>query len=854
MSTDDPTPPPGTEGGDTLPVQPLGEVTAGGGPGRGEPGRWTPGALVAGRFRIERLLGQGGMGEVYLAVDTRLDRKLALKVLAPGLARDPQYLQRFHREARAASALSHPHVCVIHEIGEAEDGSPFMAMELIEGESLQARLRQGPLAIAEVIEIGIQVADALEAAHAKGIVHRDIKAANVLRSERGLVKVLDFGLAKRIAGAGDAAALDTSSMMSTQTGMLLGTPCYMSPEQALTRPVDHRSDLFSLGILLYELVTGRLPFQGTSIGEVTERIVHAHPEAMARFNYDLPSELDRIVRKCLEKSPDRRYQSARDLAIDLEGLRRDLERGEARPPQPASPAGAAARPPAPPETPALEDLKQSDVFLTYADVDDQPVVAGRQGWITHFQRNLKVRLEQLSGEPVRIWPQSNPLGRVAVKEEVLQGLPDVKTLVSVVSPPFVRSDGCRSQVATFWRTAETRGVLDVESRPRVLKVVKTPVESKEYPQDVAPFLERLKSFDFFEWDPETGRLREFDEAFGDLARQRYHERVYDVAHEIRHVLRNLRARAPASGVAQAGKVIFLAATTADLAAQRDQLQRELIEEGHRIVPQGPLPIIASEIETAVRGWLEGADIAIHLVGDRYGLVPEDTDLSIVAFQNRLAGEASAASSLQRLVWMPRGLKPRDERQEAFIRDLVRSPEVHRGAEVIQDTLENFKVLLRSRWSREAAAPAGDAAKGAAGPPRVYIICDPRDEAAVEPLEDFFYARGIEVSLPGFEAAEADAQDIHIRNLTDCDGALIFYGAGGSHWVDFNIRDLQKAAGYRGSVPIAARAVYIAPPASHRKERFRSVSADTIRQAGEAFDPAALEGFAADIKAARGAGR
>jgi serine/threonine protein kinase len=813
------------------------------------------GALVAGRFRIERLLGRGGMGEVYLAADARLDRKVALKVLAPGLARDPQYLQRFQREARAASALSHPHVCVIHEIGEAEDGSPFIAMEFIEGESLQAILRRGPLAIEEVIETGVQVADALDAAHSKGIVHRDIKAANVVRSPGGLVKVLDFGLAKRIAGAGDEAALDTSSMVSTQTGMLLGTPCYMSPEQALARQVDHRSDLFSLGVVLYELVTGRLPFEGGSIGEVTERIVHAQPEAMARFNYELPPELDRIVRKCLEKSPDRRYQSARDLSIDLRSLRRDRERGEVRPVEsPARMAGVEEGPPRA-EAPPIEDLKQSDVFLTYADVDDQPVVSGRQGWITHFQRNLKVRLEQLSGEPVRIWPQPNPLGHGTVKEEVLQGLPEAKTLVSVISPPFVRSDGCRSQVATFWRTAETRGVLDVESRSRVLKVVKTPVESKELPHDVAPLLGRLKSFDFFEWDPETGRLREFDEAFGDLARQRYHERVYDVAHEIRQVLRNLRAQGVATGKAPAGgKIIFLAATTADLAAQRDQLQRELTEAGHRILPQGQLPIVASELETAIRGCLEGCDLAIHLVGDRYGLVPEDTDLSVVAFQNRLAGEASAASGLSRLVWMPRGLKPRDDRQEAFLRDLVRNPEVHRGAEVISDTLENFKVLLRMRWSREAEAAAEAPAKGAAGPPRAYVICDPRDEAAIEPIEDFFYARGIEVSLPGFEAGEADAQDIHIRNLTDCDGALIYYGAGGSHWVDFNIRDLQKAAGYRGSVPIAARAVYIAPPPSHRKERFKSVSVDVVRQAGETFDPAALEGFAAGIKAARGASR
>src|SRR6185503_7247780 len=178
--------------------------------------------------------------------------------------------------------------------------------------------------------------------------------------------------------------------------------------------------------------------------------------------------------------------------------------------------------------------------------------------------------------------------------------------------------------------------------------------------------------------------------------------------------------------------------------------------------------------------------------DRYGLVPEDTDLSVVALQNRLAAEESAAKGLPRFVWMPRGLAPRDERQAAFLRELTRNPEVHRGAEVISDTLENLKVLLRSRWEKQAESGKPAGTNGGDAPRRVYLICDPRDEEAIEPLEDFFYAQGFEVSLPGFQVAEAEAQEIHLRNLRDCDGALIFYGAAGNHWVDFNIRDLEKA--------------------------------------------------------------
>ena len=827
----------------------------------GEEATHRVGSVVAGRFRVLRLLGRGGMGEVYLTEDLRLGRQVALKVLSPSLSSDPQYVQRFEREARAASALNHPAVCVIHEIGQADDGCPFIAMELLEGESLDARMGRGGLTIAEIVDIGAQVAEALDAAHAKGIIHRDIKPANVAIGAGGRVKVLDFGLAKRLAGTDDGARLGTSSIASTQTGMLLGTPSYMSPEQALARPVDHRSDLFSLGAMLYECITGRVPFAGSSVGEIIERLLNAQPDAMARFNYALPPERDRIVRKCIEKSPDRRYQSARELALDLKTLRRELEAGPGPATSSASPGGqtmivpaqavAEEKPLATSPAPSLEDLKKADVFLSYAHVDDQPLVAGRHGWITQLQRNLKVRIEQLSGEEVRIWPQSNPVGRSQPQAEVIERLSDVKSLVSVLSPPFAHSEGCRGQVATFWRAAEARGALTVDSKSRLIKLVKTPVEARDLPADVASLLSRLRSFEFFDWDPETGRLREFDEAFGELARQRYHERVYDVAFEVSQVLKNLRARGGEKNVGSPnGKVIYLAATTADLAAQRDQLQRELVELGHRVVPDQTLPVVASELDAIVRAALAECDVAIHMVGDRYGLVPEDTDLSVVALQNRIAAEESATRGLARFIWMPRGLVPRDERQAAFVRAIVRDPEFHSGAEVIAETLENLKVLLRSRWAKKPEAGNGPGAQGVAAPSRVYLICDPRDEAAFEPLEDFFYNHGIEVSLPAFEASEAEAQEIHIRNLRDCDGALVYYGMAGNHWVDFNLRDLEKAAGYRDSTPIGVRAVYIAPPPHHRKSRFKSLSVEVLRQPGDAFDPATLEAFTNALKSAK----
>jgi len=279
-------------------------------------------------YRIVSRLGEGGMGEVYLATDTRLDRSVALKVLPTAVAHDPTRMERFDREAKAASALNHPNVAHIYEIGE-DDGIHFLVMEFIEGEALDRRIDGRPLPLDDIGQIGAQIADALDAAHAKGIVHRDIKPANIIITPRGIAKVLDFGLAKVMERQSSI-----ESQMATRTlsaaGELIGTVAYMSPEQALGHPVDHRTDIFSLGVVLYQMATGRTPFEGSSPSETIARILGAQPEAIARFNYEVPEDLDRIVRKCLEKDRERRYQSARDLMVDLKGLARERETASPR--------------------------------------------------------------------------------------------------------------------------------------------------------------------------------------------------------------------------------------------------------------------------------------------------------------------------------------------------------------------------------------------------------------------------------------------------------------------------------------------------------------------------------------------
>jgi len=273
-------------------------------------------------YRVGERLGAGGMGEVYLAEDVRLGRPVALKFLPPALKADPDSRARLLNEARAASLLRSPNIAVTYDIGEYA-GSDFIVMEYVEGELLSKRVAGGPLPIREVVEVGVQVSDALDEAHGRGIIHRDIKSANLIRTERGLVKVLDFGLAKFLA-VNEPDGLVTQPQV-TIAGMVVGTISYMAPEQALGRTVDNRADLFSLGVVLYELATGRTPFAGTVATEIVDKILHETPAPPSTLNATVPRAFDGIVMRALEKSPTFRYQSARDMRQDLRDLSSSLE-------------------------------------------------------------------------------------------------------------------------------------------------------------------------------------------------------------------------------------------------------------------------------------------------------------------------------------------------------------------------------------------------------------------------------------------------------------------------------------------------------------------------------------------------
>ena len=493
---------------------------------------------------------------------------------------------------------------------------------------------------------------------------------------------------------------------------------------------------------------------------------------------------------------------------------------------------------------------EGDAFISYAHLDNQELIEGRKGWVANLHRALEVRVGQLLGKTPHIWRDPKLTGNDFFAETLVERLRRVAVLVSVVSPRYLKSEWTRRELDEFWKAAEQQGGVRTHEKSRVFKVLKTPVPLDATP----PALRALLGYEFFKIDPETGKVRELDEIFGPDAQREFWLKLDDLAHDICCLLELLEAGEPEAALPASRGVVFLAETTGDLRDQRETMKRDLQQQGYTVLPAQSLPVIVSDVKAAVRDDLSRSDMSIHMVGRNYSLVPEGGLDSLLEIQHELAVERATDGNFSRLVWIPQGLQVDDERQRRVIERLRLDPRVQDRADLLETYLEDLRTIVREWLERRHAAaakpaPAAAPAAGAA-PASLYLVYDQRDADHVGPWADFLFDQQIEVMHPVFTGDEAEVREYHEETLCNCDGVLIFYGAGNECWMRRKLRELQKSAGFGRAKAPPAVAVCLLSPKTAEKERFRTHEATVIPQ-WDGFAADALRPFVARLKGSGG---
>ena len=496
---------------------------------------------------------------------------------------------------------------------------------------------------------------------------------------------------------------------------------------------------------------------------------------------------------------------------------------------------------------------KDDIFISYAHIDNQPLAEGLKGWVESLHESLKIRLGQLLGEEASIWRDRKLQGNDVFADALVEKVSGVAILVSVLSPRYVKSEWCLREMEEFCKSAMANGAARVGNKLPIFKVVKTFVPVQEHPRQ----LQGVLGYEFFEYDAERGRAKEFSPEVVPQRDIRYWEKLDDLAYDIKQLIEDMQRNGAApharageveQTVTASGKAVYLAETTSDLGAQRDQIKRELQQHGYVVLPDKELPLHGAALKQVVGEYLSQSDFSVHLIGERYGIIPEGEEMSVVHIQSELAAERG--EDFLRLVWMPVGLSTQDERQQRFINGFLLGHQAQKGTEVLQTKLEDLKVIIHETANRddepEQTAVAGEA-------PRVslYLICDREDLEAADQLADYLFEQGVDVVLPATEGDEAQVYEDHKANLMECDAVLVYYGRANEIWLRMKLRELQKVAGYGRAAPLLAKGVYVGAPRTESKERLRD-HATTIIKNYESFSPDTLRTFLTQLQKEKGA--
>ncbi len=493
----------------------------------------------------------------------------------------------------------------------------------------------------------------------------------------------------------------------------------------------------------------------------------------------------------------------------------------------------------------VPDFK-NDIFISYAHIDNQALTEEQKGWIDQLHTTLEKRLQELLGDKPRIWRDLKLQGNDIFSETLAEQFSSAAILVSVLSPRYVNSKWCLKELQEFIKSAEQNQGLVIGDKARVFKVLKTLVPREQHPPEVQGML----GYEFYEVDKVTGKPQEFRKEFGAEAFQHFLATLDDLAWHIRLLLeamkKNDSRHAAAKESSSALPAIYLAETTSDLKAERDRLKREFEHQGYAVLPDQALPLEAEAFSAAVRADLAKCKISVHLIGEKYGLIPEGETRAITFLQNELAAGRSGDAAFTRLIWLPPGLASPEPRQQEFIEFLKNDSAAQQGADLLQVPLEDLKTVMQDRLTAKPKTEQNAAAFSPAARRRVYLMCDQVDFEATGALENYLFEQGLEVILSNCEGNETELREAHQTGLTICDAAVIYYGQAGDNWVRTKMLDLIKAPGYGREQPMLANLIYLSAPDTPMKQRFRTHEAMVVKNFGP-FSAAEVAPFLAALE-------